>query len=159
MAILGVISLAVILALTHGALGTTNFQRSEPGALGGASFSFEHGGRIALNVTGTESFDLYVMTVENFERYTNNSSFGYIDRLSAINVTSADIDGELPAGQYVYWLYAYGAGNFTVWKEEITPSSDAMDIPWSMILPISIVAIVTAGVTFFITRSRYRRAP
>lgn len=158
MAILGAISLAIILVLPHGALGKTTFQRSDPGSLGGAAFSFDDGGHISLNVTGTDSFDLYVMTVENFERYSNNSSFGYIDRFSAINVTSADIDGELPAGQYVYWLYAHGAGIFTIWKQEITPSSDTMEIPWSILLSISMAVIATAGLTFFITRSRYRKA-
>jgi hypothetical protein len=99
------------------------------------------------------------VTVENFGRYTNNSSFGYIDRLSAINVTSADIDGELPAGHYVWWLYAYEAGNFTIWKQEITPSSDAREIPWSILLCVSLAVIATAGVTYFITRSRYRKSP
>ncbi len=88
------------------------------------------------------------MTEENFSRFTYNGSFGYIDRLPSINVTSTVIKSELPAGVYVWLLYSYGVGNFTVCEQQIVPTRNGIEITWLAVSSIIILVSVTTGLTY-----------
>lgn len=156
LAILLVTCLIALLILPQGVKATVILKAEGAGWVGGAVFNLTREGRLSLDVNGTAPFDLYVVTYENLKKLVNGSQFGYIDSLSKMNVTTAGIDGALPAGSYAYWLYAYSPGNFTFITTSITyPSSETN--PWAWIAVIGAVVISTALLTFIISRHKYRK--
>lgn len=69
-------------------------------------------GHVRVVFTGTTSLDAFFMTEENYQRLNDNQTYAYIQELSATNVTSVDMQADVPMGVYaVYWVSLGGSGN------------------------------------------------
>lgn len=121
-----------------------------------SSLHMAENGTIDFTISGDVNFDVYIATLNNAIRHDNNESFAYIQELSAINVTHADISGELAKGDYAVIVRSYGPGSITGSEVQQTYRSTGFPIPWDTIGIIAVTAAVTALATFTFMKERRR---
>lgn len=108
-----------------------------------SNITVQSGGHVEIIVSGNVSFDMYFMTDDNFQRAVNNQSFAYIQDLSVMNVTSVDIQKDVPAGTYAIYGLTHGPGMLSSglggFVRVTYPSNDS-----SNTIPLDTIAIVVA---------------
>jgi hypothetical protein len=103
---------------------------------------------VNYSMTADVNFDVYVMTYDNYNKTLRNEAFGYVDSLSALNVTSVNIRGELSPGFYFLVVETHGAGTVTYYGLHLTPIANGGPIPWETIAVIVLTAAIASFVTF-----------
>lgn len=114
-------------------------------------------GTINYDISGNVTFDVYVMTNDNYARATNNESYAYIDDLSVFNVTSASVRGNLNIGSYLLVVNTHGPGTVIVTDLEFAYPSNGITIPWDTIAMVVVTAVVSVAATYLIMRSRLKK--
>ena len=84
------------------------------GPVGGLGIPSQDGYVLKINAVGTAKFDMLVMDNESWTHYTHGEAYDYVHELSRFNVTTTNVEGELPPGYYWVNIIAHSAGNFTV---------------------------------------------
>ncbi len=112
-------------------------------------------GTLAYSGSSEIRFSVLFMTMDNFDRFTKNESFAYIQELSAVNVTQASVQAPIGPGDYAYVMYFYEPGDVTTSFIQITyPSSAGLAIPWDIMVAVITTAIVASAVTYVIMKRR-----
>jgi hypothetical protein len=128
-----------------------------PGAVGGEGFSVLNESAIEVVVTGSgQHFNVYIVTEESHQLQMENQSFGYIQELSRTNVTSADITGVLPVGNYWVLVQNLERGDIEIQGPTITPRSESNQAPWDLIIAVAATAVITCLATFAILRYKQK---
>ncbi|MBM3301557.1 MAG: hypothetical protein FJY85_16615, partial [Deltaproteobacteria bacterium] len=66
-------------------------------------------GEITYDIWGS-AFDAYFVTEGNLQKLLDGEQFGYIDRLSVLNTTSANVTGNVAAGKYATVVFPHDGG-------------------------------------------------
>jgi hypothetical protein len=127
------------------------------GYAGGFSFNMTRNGVFNYTVLGDDTFSVYILNQENYERFSHNESFGYIEDLSIENITHANESGNLHAGEYDLMFWCHGQNNVTILGSGETYPSNGLAIPWSGIGLISITTIVSVFATYLVMKNKMRK--
>jgi hypothetical protein len=112
-------------------------------------------GTVHYKMAGEVPFNVYIVTYENYEKGIKNESFAYVGELSAFNVTSVDITGELKEGPYLFYIESLGAGNVTIYSiEQIYSPGGNVLLLWDMAFIITSTAILASLITYVILNKR-----
>jgi hypothetical protein len=125
--------------------------------LGESNITVLSGGHIEIVISGNVNFDVYFMTDTNFHKAENNESFGYIQDLSAMNVTSVDLQADVPAGTYAIYGVTHGPGMLSgpgdfVLVTYPSNGSSSNSIPWDVIAIIGVTTLVSVLATYAVMR-------
>lgn len=116
-------------------------------------------GTYELFVNGTgQFFDLYVVTEENALKAMNNESFAYIGEWSVLNITQADINMTLSAGDLYVLIDSHGEGPITIDGpiHKVATDSNGFELPMELIVIVS-VAVVLIACVYILMRRRMGR--
>ena len=84
------------------------------GPVGGIGIPSQDGYILKISAVGTAMFDMLVMDNESWSHYMHGENYDFVKALSRFNVTTTNVEGELPPGYYWINIIAHSAGNFTV---------------------------------------------
>jgi hypothetical protein len=136
------------------------FHRDSPGPVGGTSdIILTSEAHVRVVSSGTTNYSVYFMTDDNFQNMINNLSYAYIQELSATNVTSVDLQADLPAGSYGIWYVLSAAGTISdngVHNGMIItyPSNGGYSIPWDTVAIVALTALVSVLATYAVMKHR-----
>jgi hypothetical protein len=156
--ILAVVMLLGMTLIPSNASAGTTWSRDVPGPVGGVSnITMTSNGHVRVQSSGTAHYSAYFITTFNFNKAENNTTFAYVQELSAMNVTSVDLQPDLPAGSYGVYYVLLEAGNISdngyPGGVIITyPSSGGNPIPWDSLAIIGATALVSVLATYAIMR-------
>jgi hypothetical protein len=137
----------------HGTI-TTN---GGNGYAGGFSFNMVKNGVFNYAVLGDDTFSVYIVNQENYERFSHNESFSYIEDVSIENITHANMSGDLQAGEYNFMFWCHGQNNVTILGVgRVYPSND-LAIPWNDIALVSITAVISVLATYLVMTGKMRK--
>ena len=162
-AIIIIMAFIMLTTVPTGAVASSSWSRLGPGPVGGqGNITLTRDGIVSYSMNGTVPFSVYFMTGENLDKAYNNQTFAYIQELSVINITSATVQGNLPAGTYGYLVVASNTGIVGNSSDGIVISypsnNNNVSIPWDTIAIIALTAAVSVLATYAIMRSRNRIA-
>ena len=107
-------TLLLPLTATNEASATDILGIPHQGYVGELAIPSRDGYALSMDIVGTASFDLLVVSNESKADYFSNISYDYVHALTRFNVTTLSVAGELPPGYYHIMIIAHAAGNFTL---------------------------------------------
>lgn len=109
-------------------------------------------GHVRVQSSGTVHYSGYFTTTENVYKANNNTTFAYMQELSGINVTSIDLQADLPAGSYGVYFVLTEAGNVSVPGDGGVaisyPSSNSNAVPLDILAIVLATALVSVLATY-----------
>ena len=127
------------------------------GYAGGFSFDMTQDGVFNYTIVGNDTFNVYIVTGDNYDRFSHNESFGYIEDVSVVNVTHAIVNGNLPAGNYSLMIWCHGQNSVTILGTGEAYPSTSLSIPWNIMGIVLATALITVLLTYSIMKTVGRK--
>ncbi len=117
------------------------------------------GGTYEVIVSGSgQHFNVYIAPGESFNKNANNGSFAFFQEWSQFNVTYADINFTVPAGNYAVLVQNLEQGTVTIQEPSLKPTTNpGLTIPWEIVGTIIVTAALTAALTYLLVSRSARK--